>query len=281
MAKWQTKALVGTTRVLLLVPEAPLLGALLSAYWAFGEPPLLGLVVAVLIVGFIARMLALLCAWLAFGSAHLHEAGALSQIALALFPWSADALGLRGAIALAQGEPARAEQALRRAIALLPDRTNFYAALSGALLAQGRSVEAAALARQALVLAPESAIAHLYLAEAESANGATPEAVEERLRIALAAATTPDAEAAIRCTLGAHLLAEHRIAEATLTIHGAEALLPQCKPARQIELRMQLGELLIAQGQIERAREQFRSVAALDPNGRFCGAAWRAGHLML
>jgi hypothetical protein len=37
---------------------------------------------------------------------------------------------------------------------------------------------------------------------------------------------------------------------------------------------------MIAQGQLERAREQFRSVAALDPNGRYAGAAWRASHLL-
>ena len=43
---------------------------------------------------------------------------------------------------------------------------------------------------------------------------------------------------------------------------------------------VRLGELMIAQGQIERAREQFRSVAALDASGRYAGAAWRATHLL-
>jgi tetratricopeptide (TPR) repeat protein len=278
-AGWRAEAISGAARALLLVPEAPLIAALLCVYWAFGEPPLLGVAVALMIVAFIARWLALAGARLALEAAHFRQADALAQIALALYPWSADALALRGATALASGRAEEAESALRRANLLLPGQPNLHAALSGALLAQGRSVEAAASARQALMLAPAHAIAHLYLAEAEQAAGAPPEAVEERLRAGLAAAALPEAEAAIRCALGAHLLAERRIAEATLTLHGAEALLPRCRPARQIELRVRIAELLIAQGQIERAREQFRNVAEMDPNGRFSGAAWRASHM--
>jgi tetratricopeptide (TPR) repeat protein len=277
---WRSEAMSGAAHVLLLVPEAPLIGALLCVYWGLGEPPLIGIVVALLIVGFITRWLALLGARLALEAARFREADALAQIALALHPWSADALGLRGTAALVNGQAEEAEVALRRAIGLLPAQANFHAALAGALLAQNRPVEAGAAARAGLALAPEHAIAHLYLAESARLSGAPAEAVEERLRAGLAAASLPETEAAIRCALGAHLLAEHRVAEAMLTLHGAEALLPRCRPAPQIELRVRLGELLIAQGQIERAREQFRNVAEMDPNGRFSRAAWRASHLI-
>jgi predicted Zn-dependent protease len=273
-------ALRGVTRSLLLVPEAALIAALLCAYWALRQPPLIGLMIAALIISFITRTLALVAARLALEAARPHEAKALVQTALALYPWSADGLALCGAIALASNQPAEAELALRRAVGLLPDRPNVYAALSCALLELGHLTEASEAARSALALEPACAIAHLYLAEAEQARGAPAQEVEERLRAGLAVAAPPEAEAALRCALGAHLLAERRIAEATLTLHGAEALVPRCAAPRQIALRMCLGELMVAQGQIERAREHFRSVAALDPNGRYACATWRASHLL-
>jgi len=265
---------------LLLAPEAALITALLCVYWGMGEPAVIGLVIMVAIISFIARSIALIGARAVLDLGRHDLADALVRSALALYPWSPDGLALSGVIALANGQPARAEVALRRAIALLPDRANMYAALSGALLDLGRSAEALEAAQAALVFGPGCAIAHLYLAEAEGARGAPAQDIEERLRAGLQCAGAPESEAALRCALGAHLLAEHRIAEATLTLHGAEALVPRCAAPYQIALRVRLGELMIAQGQIERAREQFRSVAALDPKGRYAGAAWRASHLL-
>ena len=279
-ADWWPRFVLAAGRWLLLVPELVLIAGLLCAYWALGEPAALSLAIAALTLWFIARSLALWRARAALEAARYDEAAALARLALALYPWSADALAMSGVVALATGQPEQAEMVLRRATALAPGRPSFLAALSGALLAQGRATEAAAIARAAIAAAPEDAVAHLYLAEAERSSGAPAEAVEERLRAGLALAGAPETEAAIRCALGAHLLGEHRIAEASLTLHGAEALFPRCPPARQAELRVRMGELLIAQGQIERAREQFRSVAALDPHGRFSGVAWRAGHLI-
>jgi tetratricopeptide (TPR) repeat protein len=271
-------ALIWLGRTLLLIPEGVVIAALLCAYWALESPPL-GLLVVLLIVSFITRMLALLGARMSLDAARYREAEALAQVALGLYPWSADALALRGAIALARGAAATAELALRRALALLPGQPSFHAALAGALLDLGRPAEAAASARQALAIDERCAVAYLYLAEAERASGAPAETVEERLRAGLALAVAPASEAALRCALGEHLLAERRMAEASLTIHGVEALLPRCPALRQVELRVRLGELLIAQGQIERAREHFRSVEEIDPNGRYAGATWRASHL--
>jgi tetratricopeptide (TPR) repeat protein len=273
-------ALGWVARALLLAPEAALIAALLCVYWGMGEPAAVGLAIMLAIISFIARLLALVMARAALELGRADVAEALVRSALALYPWSPDGLALYGVIALASEQPAKAEVALRRAIVLLPGRANVHAALSGALLDLGRPVEAIEAAQTALALAPGCAIAHLYLAEAERARGAPAQDIEERLRAGLRCAGAPDSEAALRCALGAHLLAEHRIAEATLTLHGAEALVSRCAAPRQIALRVRLGELMIAQGQIERAREQFRSVAALDPNGRYAGAAWRASHLL-
>jgi len=265
---------------LLLAPEAALIAALLCAYWGMGEPTPIGLAIMLVIISFIARAIALVAARAALELELLDIGEALVQSALALYPWSPDGLALRGVIALSNDRPARAEAALRQAIILLPDRPNVHAALSAALLDLGRPNEAADAAQAALALAPDCAIAHFYLAEAERVLGAPAQDIEDQLRTGLDCAGAPESEAALRCALGAHLLAEHRIAEATLTLHGAEALVPRCAAPRQIALRVRLGELMIAQGQIERAREQFRNVATLDPHGRYAGAAWRASHLL-
>jgi tetratricopeptide (TPR) repeat protein len=278
--RWRPDVLGWIARALLLVPEAALISALLCAYWGIGTPAPLGLAIMLVIIGFIARMIALIAARVALELERPDIGETLVQAALALNPWSPDALALRGVIALSNDQPARAEAALRQAIALLPDRANVHAALSAALLDLGRPQAAAEAARIALALEPDCAIAHFYLAEAERACGAPADEIENQLRSGLDCAGAPASEAALRCALGAHLLAEHRIAEATLTLHGAEALVPRCAAPRQIALRVRLGELMIAQGQVERAREQFRNVASLDPHGRYAGAAWRASHLL-
>lgn len=269
-----------TLRMLLLVPEAPLILVLLATYAILGAWPWLGLCIALVIIGFLTRMLALLGAFIAYTTAHYREAETLGRIALALHPWSADTLALCGTIALARRQADQAELLLRRATQLQPERADFQIALSSALLTQGHPAAAAEAARTALRIAPNTPLAQLYLAEAERASGMPVTEVEERLRAGLAVATTPEAEAALRCALGTVLFEAERNAEAMLTIRGAEALLPRCTPSSQLELRVRLGELLIAQGQIERAREQFQGVAALDPSGRYTGAAWRASHLL-
>ena len=280
MSGWRHEMAASMAQTLLLVPEALLITLLLCIYWASGEPPVVGLIVTLLIISFMTRLLALIVARESFNAARYREADILAQIAWALYPWSADTLALQGSIALAQGQAVSAELRLRQAIALLPDRASMHAALSSALLALGRAAEAATVARSALALDPHSPIIHLYLAEAERASGTPMLEVEDRLRAGLALASAPEDEAALRCALGALLLAEERTAEAMLTLRGAEALIPRCPTTRQLELRVRLGELMIAQGQIERAREQFRNVAALDASGRYAGAAWRATHLL-
>lgn len=278
-ADWRFGALSWAGRLALLVPEAPLIAALLCVYLAVGEPPLIGLLVALLIVGFMVRATALHLARAALEGGRRDQAGLLLQVALAVYPWSADALALQGVLALESGAPDQAEVWLRRAITLLPGQPSFHAALSAALLELGRPVEAARAAARALALDSRCAVAYLHMADAERSLGAAAHVVEGRLRDGLAQAPAPPAEAALRCALAGHLLGEQRVAEATLTLYGAEALLPRCPTPSQAALRLCLGELLVTQGQIERAREYFRDAEALDPHGRYATTAWRAARL--
>jgi tetratricopeptide (TPR) repeat protein len=206
---WQRGMGSGMIQALLLVPEALLVALLLCVYWAIGEPPLAGLAVTLLIISFITRLLALVGARWSYNAGRYREANALAQISLALYPWSPDGLALFGVIALANNQPAQAEAALRRAIEFLPKRANTHAALSGALLELGRPSEAAEAAQVALLLMPGCAIAHLYLAEAQRMRGVPAQDIEEQLRAGLQCASAPESEAALRCALGAHLLAEH------------------------------------------------------------------------
>ncbi|HWQ15068.1 MAG TPA: tetratricopeptide repeat protein [Roseiflexaceae bacterium] len=248
-------------RLALLVPEAPLLLLLGGGSLALGGSPLLGALAPVLALSFSVRAVALFLArWLLL-AARYRDADALARVALAIHPWSADALALRGVLALASGEPAEAERQLRRSARLLPGRAAVYAALSGALLELGRPTEAAAAARQALELNGGCAAAYLHLAEAEQHGGALPSAVEDWLRAGLAAAPDPETETTLRCALAWHLVGQGRGAEARLATAGVEATLPRCTKAHQSHLRVRLCELLVAQGQTERARELLRGAA--------------------
>jgi tetratricopeptide (TPR) repeat protein len=269
-------ALARARAYLLLAPEGGLLSALFLASFVSSAQTIAGLLAAAVIVTFAVRTLALYLARLALEQARYWEADALLHVSLALWPWSADGLALRGVLAVALGAPDKAVAALRRAAALLPWQASFHAALAGALLAQGQGEEAAAAARRALALDPTNATAHLSLAEAEMALGAAPHAVEDRLRAGLRAARAPEMAAALQCALAAHLFEESRLAEGALALRAAEALLGRCAPARQAELRFRIGELLAAAGQTEHAREHFLGAAALDPEGRHAAAAWHA-----
>jgi tetratricopeptide (TPR) repeat protein len=263
---------------LLLAPEGGLLAGLLLVY-AGWRSVAVALPIALLCFSFGVRVAALLLARWHIEHGQAAQAGALLAVARVLYPWSPDTLALEGIAALVAGDPARAAARLRRATALLPGQPAFHAALSGALLELGRPEEASEQASVAHARGQHSAVAPKHLAEAERARGALPELIEDRLRAGLAAAPSPTAEATLRCALAAHLQGLGRAAEATLTLHGAEALLPRCPAYAQAALRFQLGQILAAQGQVERAQEYLRGVQALDTHGRFARASWRVAHL--
>lgn len=245
----------GLARLALLVPEAPLLLLLVSGFLALGDAPLLAAGAAALALSFGVRAAALFLARTALAAANYRDAAALVRVALTMHPWSADALALRGALALALGDATLAERLFRRSLALLPGRACGHVALSAALLEQGRTAEAAEAAQHALTLNPTCAEAHLHLAEAERGGGAPSSVVEDRLRAGLTAAHDPETETTLRCALAWHLMSQERRAEARLATSGIEAALPRCTSATRERLRLRLCELLVAQGQTERARE--------------------------
>lgn len=237
-------AIIGLLRRLLLVPEAPVIVVLVCLAFILDERPIIGIFISLLSINFMIRVAALHLARAALDTERYRMADGLSLIALALHPFSADALVLRGAVLLAAGAPAEAAVLFRRATRLLPAWSIAYTALSGALLELGEPDAASAAARQALVYDEHCAVAYLHLAEAERLRGAAAWMIEDRLREGLKVAYTPASEAALRCALAHHLLREQRIAEAMLAFYGAEALLPRCSPANQAGLRIKLGDLL-------------------------------------
>lgn len=251
----RTLALSRVGRLTLLVPEGPLLLVLVGGFLALGQPPLLAATAAVVALSFGVRAAALYSARWLLAAGHHRDADVLARIALAMHPWSADALALRAALALLGGDAPLAERMLRRSLELLPGSPARHAALSGALLEGEQLADAAEEARRALALDTGCAAAYLHLAEAELRLGLPAAVVEERLRAGLAAANDLETETTLRCALAWHLVGQERCAEARLATSGVEATLPRCRPAHQARLRIHLCELLVAQGQTERARE--------------------------
>lgn len=232
---------------LLIAPEAPLIVGLLLLDGIL-YTPWIALLISLLVITFIARIAALYLAALALRHARWNEAETLTIVALALHPWSADALALHGAVMLMQGNAERAIHDLRRAARLAPQRTSILAALSGALLEQERSAEAESAARRALDLEPGQPTAHLHLAQALAANSHPAEAIEEQLRSGLAHQPEPDAEAALHCALARHLAGQGRFAEAALALSSAQALLPRCSGAQRAVLQQRMTELTAGGG---------------------------------
>jgi tetratricopeptide (TPR) repeat protein len=247
---------------LLLLPEAPLILLAAAAALLLGPLPVFGWLLGLLAAIVVLRAAALHMGRAALTAGRPQQARWLGSLALALHPWSADALALSGAAALQCQQPESAEQLLRQATQLAPGRAALFAALSGALLELGRNAEAATAARQALQLDPQCAAAYLHLAEAERGTAAPAWAIEERLRSGLRHAADPDVEAALRCALAAHLIGQGRLAEANLATAGVEAALPNCSPAHRARLRLRLCELLLAQGHTDRARAHLSMCAA-------------------
>lgn len=266
-------------RQLLLVPEAVVLLTLLALHRTWGASPLLaglGLICALI---FVLRMSLLALSRRALAAARYVRAGQLVQAALWLYPASADAQALRGAIHLARGEIGQAQQALTRAVELFPLQAELHAALSAALLEAGQPNQARLAAQRALDLDPAVAVAWLHVASAEGQLGAPHTQIERQLRTGLALPSEPADEAALRCALANLLLADKRSDEAQQVLAPVEPLLPRCSVAQQAGLHFYLGELLRMLGKAEQALVHFQASERLDPHGRHAAAAWRAARM--
>lgn len=263
----------------LLVPEGVLLPIVLILHRLSGGSPLMTVLGLLLIVLFLTRFGLLTAARAALASTRYKRARTLLTVALRLYPWSADALALRGTLSLATGQPAQAETSLRKAMKLFPDQAALHATLSSVLLELDRGVEARWEGMRALALDPMCAPAYLALAQVEQRLGAPATDVERRLRQGLAQPSEPATEGALRCALGLVLLTLGQTGESRLAVAGVESLAARCAPVERAALLFHLGEVRRAQGDADTARGHFRASEVLDPSGRHAAAAWRAARM--
>jgi tetratricopeptide (TPR) repeat protein len=260
---------------MLLVPEGGVIIALTAVGVLLGGAPLIGLLVGAALLMLVIRVGALYVGRMALARAHYAEAGSMSQLALTLNPWSADALALRGLVVLTWGMIDEAADLLERSVELLPGSADTLAALAGARLGQGHWSAARIAARSAIEIDERCAIAYLYLAEAERAAGVSALDVEDTLRAGLGVVSRADDEAALRCALAGLLLSVERTAETALVLGGLERLLARCSPVFQSRLRLRYGELLLAQGQVDKAREYLQETLVVGATA--CSPACHPG----
>ena len=251
-------------RYALLVPEAVLILVLTGVQFLSAAVDLLGFVGLILLAILIVRIAALYLGRRALLQGQLHEADILSRMALLLHPLSADSLALRGSVELADANVEKGLEYLERSAQLLPPTAATLAAISGAYILQGRFSEAYSRAQLALELDARCVSAYLCIAEVQQQRGESPYEVEDTLRKALQEPRTANEDATARCALAAHLITEQRQAEAALALGGVEPLIERCSPNVRNRLRLRYGELLIAQGRVERAQEYLHEQLVLD-----------------
>lgn len=266
-------------RQALLVPESVLLLAVLAIHWLSGGSALSALLGVLFIALFAARVGLITAARHALANTHYERANRLITVALMVYPWSADALALRGSIMLTTGEAALAETTLRKAIKLFPGLPVVHLMLSNALMELDRTIEARWEAMHALSLDKSFAPIYLQLAQVEQRLGAPTTDIEQRLRHGLSLQPDPATEGALRCALALVLLTLKQEGESRLAVAGVESLATRCSPVERAALLFHLGEVRRAQGDAEAARGFFRASEQLDPHGRHAAAAWRAARL--
>ncbi|WP_129631265.1 tetratricopeptide repeat protein [Candidatus Oscillochloris fontis] len=278
-ASWPANGLAWIGRQLLLVPEAILFVTLLCMHSLYGPNPLLAFLGIMLMFWFLLRIGLLALARRAVDAAHYQRGLQLAQIALRLYPLSADAHALLGSIYLGMGKPSAAISALRQAVRYYPLQAGLYVALSAALLEDEQPQAALEAASLALRLDPRYAPAYLHHASASEALRNNPILIESYLRHGLAHPATPADEAALRCALARVLLHQGHMSEARHMLEHAETLLPASPTPQRAELHFQIGEILRMSGQPDAARDHFRASEQIDPRGPYAAAAWRAARL--
>lgn len=259
---------------LLLIPEAPILLALLFIGWAYDFPPAVGAFAALVVLVFIVRLSLMTVAAQQLERAKYRHAQCLSRAALRIYPWSADALMLQAHSLYLQGEDARAEPLLQRAARLAPDSDLIRGALAGTLLARGKYAAAREHANQALRVDSRSPFATQHLAWLSLHVDDDPVAAQ-RLLAAVDLEHLAPSHAAPLLILLAEAQAARGARQAALeTLRQIEAMLSECPLPQQAETFYHLGRLHHMLG--DAAAGLFQRSVDLDPHGRYARVAWRA-----
>ncbi|MFV9504852.1 MAG: tetratricopeptide repeat protein [Oscillochloridaceae bacterium umkhey_bin13] len=256
-----------------LVPEVFVLVVVLGLHLALAAPPWLALLGLLIVGWFGARLSLLIQARRALTMGAYPRATRLSDLALALNPYSVDAQALCATLALAQGQPEQALPRLEQALRFAPGKAELYNLQSAALLETNQNAAAQRAANQALRLDPTSALAQLHLAEAVARQGAEPGEVEALLQAGLKYAGPPADQAALHCALAELLHTQGRHGEANLHLAAVPGLLAASPLPQRAGLHFYLGQLLQRNGALEAAHEHFTTCASLDPQGRFAPKA--------
>ena len=259
---------------LMLVPEAPVLLALLLIGWAYSFPPAIGVLAALTVAIFVLRLLLLTLAQQQLGQGNYRQADSLTRAALRIYPLSVDALSLHAKGLLLRGKDVEAEALLRRAAELAPDSEAVQGALAGALLLQGDFAggrEHASYARRLAGGSPYAAQPLAWLAlhvddDPAHAQRILGEAEIDRLPATLAGP--------LLVLLAEAQLARGATQPAMETIRRLDAMIVACPVPQQAELCYHLGRLhALAGGD---GRRHFRHSIELDPHGRYAHTAWRS-----
>jgi predicted TPR repeat methyltransferase len=192
----------------------------------------------------------------------LHNAGSLDDAEqayariLAVVPDHAEALHFQGLAVHQRGDPARAIELIRAAIALNGQQFGWYSNLGNLLQLSGQKDAAAEAYEQAMRLAPERADIHNNLGVLQGDRGRLEEA-ESTLRRAVA--LDPD-KAEVHANLGRVLLRLARNDEALGCLTEALRLNPDLMMARPM-----LGLVYRRLGRLDAAAQVYRDWLARDP----------------
>jgi tetratricopeptide (TPR) repeat protein len=190
------------------------------------------------------------------GSGDRERATAEYRQALELDPNSAEALLGLGRVLAAQGQFAEAEKQLRRAAELQPARVEARLEIGSVLEATGRLDEARALYSELAAQNPDNAAVHRRLGRALVAAKRYAEAASELERAARLAPAPDD---------------ERNLAIAYAQARRADAAIPRLKKLaaaspRDYDVRLFLGEMLMAQRDFAAAQTELEAAAALRPD---------------
>lgn len=186
--------------------------------------------------------------------AKLAQGRAIVDAVLAQDPGSAEAQFVRGKIELAEGRPAEAATAIRRALDLKPDWAQAHFLLASALLVQGDRQQARAEALRALERDAEFVEARMLLARIHALLGESQQAIEEARRILRQRPDSYD----MRILLAQSLVHAGRPEEARVELETIPL------DARDAEVLFALGRIDLLQGKPELGRAKL--LQALEKN---------------